>query len=255
MVASIKRFWVLLPSYLLVVASFAPSSIRQSPVHASTSALENDKFKRDLEEKSRRIARGGGGETVAGAVLGGLLLGPFGALFGATVGSNLGASKAVDRAREEELDRLGVTPEMLKTAQDCAENLERSIEGLKATQDALSTQQSLARMLDREAETMYEKAKVALGAGDEDQAKQFLFQRTQTQNKLKGVLIQCAEAKKRLETMEENVSSIGLRAKEVEALMQRTISAKSTQDLGLSSEFSLPAEDPLLRKFKDAGIN
>ena len=104
------------------------------------------------------------------------------------------------------MERLGVTQEMLDTARDCGLALERSMEGLKATQDSLQTQQSFARMLDRDAEAIYEKAKAAVEAGDEDKARDLLFQRTQMQEKLKGVLIQCAEAKKRLETMEENAN-------------------------------------------------
>jgi len=49
---------------------------------------------REMEESAERKAiqnaRGGGGETAAGAILGGLVLGPFGALFGASIGSSLG---------------------------------------------------------------------------------------------------------------------------------------------------------------------
>jgi phage shock protein A len=221
----------------------------------STLVLQNGKFERDIEENSRRKAQGGTGETLAGAVLGGMLLGPFGALFGAQIGANLGANKALEKARKEEMKRLGVTEEMLNTAQDCGLALERSIEGLKATQDSLQTQQSFAKILDRDASDLYDKAKAALEANNEEQAKDLLFARSQVQEKLKGVLIQCAEAKKRLETMENNVAAIERRAKEVEALLQRTIAAKVTTDLTMDSmDFSLSREDPLLKKFRDAGI-
>ena len=41
--------------------------------------LYNDKFNRDIEERSLRKAQGeGAGEMAAGAILGGLVLGPFG---------------------------------------------------------------------------------------------------------------------------------------------------------------------------------
>jgi len=217
--------------------------------------LQLNKFDRDIEENSRRKAQGGAGETVAGALLGGLLLGPFGALFGAQIGAGFGANNAVDRARKEEMQRLGITKEMLATAQEVGVALERSIEGLKATQDSLATQQQFARMLDRDAEETYEKAKKALQEGNEAKAKDLLFERTQTQEKLKGALLQCAEAKKRLEQMESNVAAIERRAKEVESVMQRTIAAKTTQDLSDFDSFSLASEDPLLKKFKDAGID
>ena len=241
----------------LLVSSFAPNVVSRKASLASRPSqtiLHYNKFQRDLEENSRRKAKGGAGETVAGAVLGGLLFGPFGALFGAQIGSGVGANNAMDRTKKEEMQRLGITQEMLDTAQDCGMALERSREGLKATQDSLATQQSYARMLDRDCEELYDKAKVALEAGDEERAKDLLFERNQTQEKLKDALRQCAEAKKRLEKMEENVRAIERRAKEVEAMMTRVVASKSTVDL-VDTDFSLAAEDPLLQKFKDAGIN
>jgi len=226
--------------------------------HSANSFKEN-KFQRDIEERSRQAAKGGAGETVAGAVLGGFLLGPFGALFGAQIGAGFGANNAQNRARKEEMERLGITDEMLASAQECGLALERSMEGLTAVQDSLNTQQSFARILDKDADELYDKAKRAMETGDEEQAKKFLFDRTQTQKKLKEVLLQCVEAKKRLEQMESNVASIERRAKEVEALLQRTIAAKTTQKFSTEdlspSAFELSTEDPLLKKFRDAGIN
>ena len=46
---------------------------------SSGTRLYSDKFNRDLEERSYRRAQGeGAGEMAAGAILGGLVLGPFG---------------------------------------------------------------------------------------------------------------------------------------------------------------------------------
>ena len=256
-------------TFLLMLSFWPPKEAFTPPVQRrhysdvssslSTIILHDNKIQRDLERRSRENATGGTGETVAGAVLGGMLLGPFGALFGAQIGAGFGANNAIDRARKEEMKRLGVTEEMLATAQECGLALERSNEGLQATQDSLRTQQSLARMLDKDAADIYDKAKKALEDGNEERAKDLLFQRNQTQDKLKGVLLQCAEAKKRLEQMEDNVAAIERRAKEVEALLQRTIAAKSSQDISASDlpsvDFALSTEDPLLKKFRDAGID
>ena len=63
----------------------------------------------DIERAGRQKAKGGVGETAAGAVLGGLLLGPFGALFGAQIGAKIGAVNAVDKAKKDEMARLGVS--------------------------------------------------------------------------------------------------------------------------------------------------
>lgn len=44
-----------------------------------TLIVQDQRLNREIDENSRRKAQGGGmGETVAGAVLGGLILGPFG---------------------------------------------------------------------------------------------------------------------------------------------------------------------------------
>ena len=49
--------------------------------HPHATGLFNEKFNRDIEERSRQRAQGeGGGEMAAGAILGGLLGGPFGTI-------------------------------------------------------------------------------------------------------------------------------------------------------------------------------
>jgi phage shock protein A len=175
-------------------------------------------------------------------------------LFGASIGSNFGARKAASRAREEEMQRLGLTQEMLDMAQDAGLSLEQGNEGLKATQDSLETQQRWARMLDADATELYEKAKLAMTEDREEDARQFLLKRTEIQDKLREVLLNCAEEKKRLLKLHENVAALERRAVEVDALMRRNVSAKTIEessDLGLS----LTVEDSLMRKFKDLGID
>ncbi len=227
----------------------------------STSLYENsnkNRYDKELETqaelKAREKAMGAGaGETAAGAILGGLVLGPFGALFGASLGSSLGASRAVDKAKKEELERMGITQEMLESTKEMGLALERGMEGLKATQDSLSTQQRFAARLDLDAERFYDDAKKALEDGDETKAKQLLMKRNDVQEKLKKVLVNCAEEKRRLEKMQDNVRAIEDRAVEMESLLKRNIGAKALMDS--SDQFSLAAEDPLLQKFKDMGID
>lgn len=51
-----------------------------APAFRPTVAVRGQQWDQEIEENSRRKATGSGmGETAAGAVLGGLLLGPFGA--------------------------------------------------------------------------------------------------------------------------------------------------------------------------------
>jgi len=220
--------------------------------------LKSNRLNRELDESSRRRAasQGGGGaaEIGAGVLLGGLIGGPFGALFGASIGANMGSKRALDRARKEEMDRMGVTEDMLKMAEEVGADLERGIDGLKATRNSLETQQAFARRLSSNEEDLYEKAKDALNRGDEEQAKKYLFDRQQLQQKLKKVLLACVEDKKRLETMERNVQILEERAMEVEAMLRRSVGAKTMRDTVGSETFALDNEDPLLKKFRDAGL-
>ncbi len=236
-------------------AAFAPSPSRSTSF--DNIVLYDNRLDRELDEASRRRAasKGGSGaaETAAGILLGGLVGGPFGALFGASIGANMGSKRALDRARKEEMERMGVTEDMLRMAQDIGADLERGIDGLKATRNSLETQQSFARRLSSNEEDLYEKAKSALDRGDEEQAKKYLFDRQQLQQKLKKVLLACAEDKKRLETMERNVQILEERAMEVESLLRRSVGAKTMQDV-MGDQFALEDEDPLLKKFRDAGI-
>jgi hypothetical protein len=216
--------------------------------------LQSDKFNRDLEERSRQRAAGqGGGYGVGGAVLGGLLFGPFGMLFGSQIGASLGAQNALNKARQEELARMGINQEMLDTAQEIGFALSQSVEGLEATKQSLQTHQSLARRIDREVEEVYEKAKSAMTENDEETARKWLLKRNELQENLKNVLKTCVDEKGRLARMEDNVKALEKRAMEVEALLQRTVGAKARQDS--FSDFSISTDDPLLQKFKDMGID
>jgi hypothetical protein len=151
----------------------------------------------------------------AGAILGGLIGGPFGAFFGAQIGANLGVQTALSKAKTEEMERLGITQEMLDAAKDIGLALQQSMEGMEATKESLRTHQSLARILDRDATELYEKATVAMADNDEEAARKFLLRRSQEQEKLKKILKLCVEEKKRLEIMENNVSALQKRAMEV----------------------------------------
>eukprot|EP00957_Ditylum_brightwellii_P074760 5681793-Ditylum_brightwellii.AAC.1 len=75
--------------------------------------LYDSKFHKDVKENvtkgtsQEKAKKGGGvGETAAGAILGGLVLGPFGALFGASMGANFGSARVLDRAKKEEMERM-----------------------------------------------------------------------------------------------------------------------------------------------------
>lgn len=153
---------------------------------------------------------------------------------------------------------MGITQDMLDAAQDIGRALERTNEGLKVAVNSLETQQRFARRLDMDANELYERAKEKMSSGDEESARNLLFDRQQMQDKLKQVLVRCAEEKKRIETMESNVSALERRAMEVDSLLRRSVGAKAIQtsaNSDVSSSLSLSHDDPLLRKFRDLGID
>ena len=69
------------------------------------------------------------GGAVGGAVLGGLLLGPFGAVLGGQFGANLGSDRKRARQADAALRKQGITPEMVRMVEECAEGLKGAEEG------------------------------------------------------------------------------------------------------------------------------
>lgn len=189
--------------------------------------------------------------AAAGAIFGGLVGGPFGLLFGAQIGASLGRKKAA----EKEMERLGLTPEMLAAAEECGVALNRAMEGLTASRESLDTLQKLALNLDGQNKNLYKMAEDKIQTGDEDGTRKVLLERKGVQDKLKKTLLQCAEEKDRMEKMQKNVSAIEERGLEIEALLQRSVGAKAmmdTSDTVITMEgLRLEEEDPLLKKFRD----
>ena len=175
-------------------------------------------------------------------------------LFGAQIGANMGARKAIDRARKEEMEKLGITQDMLDAAEEVGLALEQSSEGLSASRASLETQQALARRLESDSDELLRKAKEAIASGDEEGARALLLRRHDDQEKLVKVLKFCSEERKRVKIMEENVEALERRALEVQSLLQRTMGAKARENSSIG-DLSLSSEDPLLQKFKDLGID
>ena len=222
----------------------------------------NDGDLRDeIERSAQRRAyadrsRGGGtGEAVGGAILGGLLGGPFGALFGAQIGRSFGAASTMDRAREEEMKRRGLTPDMLESATEIGAALGQAMQGLSAIRESVETSQRLARNLDMQEKSLYDRAMSAITSGDEESARRLLLERESVKEKLLKVLTSVSEDRKRIAIMEGNVEALEARGLEIESLLRRSVGASSLRDsaeVGLG--LSLEPEDPLLRKFRDLGM-
>jgi len=223
-----------------------------TPLHANKNYYTPDP-EDEYRLRQKAAAKGGGaGELAAGFLLGGLLGGPFGALFGAQIGASFGSARATERERKEEMERLGITPEMAEMAREVGAALERGLEGLEATKEALQTQQQFAKRLNNDMESTYAKAREALASDDEDAARQYLLERENLKDKLTKVLTNCRDEKRRVERMEDNVRALEERAVEVDALLRRSVGATALKDSsdGLGS-LRMEEDDPLLRKFRD----
>uniref|UniRef100_A0A7S2SGT9 Uncharacterized protein n=1 Tax=Eucampia antarctica TaxID=49252 RepID=A0A7S2SGT9_9STRA len=205
--------------------------------------------RRALEGKSSKN-NSGVGETAAGAIMGGLLLGPFGALWGASVGANFGAKNSYEQAKKEELRKMGLSDDILEMARDVAMSLETSERGLLSCEDSLQTMQSIARTQDNQCQTLYEQAKELL-QNDEETARTKLLERTQIQDKMKQTLQKCVDEKRRVVQMRDNIEKLQERAAEIQSLVSRTVQANTSMP---NNDLSLSKEDPLLAKFRDAGI-
>lgn len=165
----------------------------------------------------------------------------------------MGNQRTIDKARMEEMNRKGITPEMLEMANEVGVALKQTTEGLRGLQDSVETQQRLAKSLDRQSESIYERAKSAIEKGDEEQARKFLMEREAIKDKLLKVLKALAEDRKRLAVMESNVEALEARGLEIESLLRRSVGASALKDSSASS-FALEPEDPLLQKFRDLGM-
>eukprot|EP00571_Detonula_confervacea_P005793 CAMPEP_0172327746 /NCGR_PEP_ID=MMETSP1058-20130122/59991_1 /TAXON_ID=83371 /ORGANISM="Detonula confervacea, Strain CCMP 353" /LENGTH=294 /DNA_ID=CAMNT_0013044829 /DNA_START=44 /DNA_END=928 /DNA_ORIENTATION=+ len=223
-------------------------------------SLRNDDLRGEIERAAQRRAyekrtQGGGitGEAVGGAILGGLLGGPFGALFGAQIGGSFGASSQLDKSRNDEMKRKGISSEMLDQATEIGVALRQSVEGLSAVQESVSASQKLAKVLDGREKSIYERAKSAIESGDEEGARRLLLERTTVKEKLLKTLRSLAEERKRMAILESNVEALETRGLEIESLLRRSVGAAALQD-STSIGLSLEPEDPLLKKFRDLGM-
>lgn len=189
-----------------------------------------DEIERAAQRRSNeKRAQGGGitGEAVGGAVIGGLLGGPFGALFGAQIGGSFGASSQLDKARNDEMKRKGISSEMLDQATEIGVALRQSVEGLRATQDSVETSQRLAKSLDRQEKSLYERAKSAIESGDDEDARKLLLERTTVKEKLLKILMSGSEERKRMAILESNVEALETRGLEIESLLRRSVGASA----------------------------
>jgi len=178
----------------------------------------------------------------AGAVAGGLVLGPFGAAIGFMMGKNAGAGKAAQKAAAE---RLGLTPEVMLMIADLDSEVvatKADFENVKDARDGLGRR---LRKLQRDAEEYYTRAKSALAAGNEEGARTALTLRQEALDAIPSVERDLDDAEFRVKTFARAMSAMEERLQEILAMQRRCASASAT-----ASEIAA-VQEPLIQQFRN----
>lgn len=191
--------------------------------------------------------------AIGGAIVGGLLAGPFGAFWGAQLGSSAGTNARAKREQEEQMDRMGLTKEVLEAAQLVAAELAEAEQSLGLVQEAERSQAALVQRLDETMQDMYASAQKALQADDEDGARDILTQRQGVRAKKEAAELELREASKRVAIMQTSVTELAGRATQVEQMMSRSVASRSEINSGSASQPRTASQiyDPLEEKFRD----
>lgn len=255
--AACASVWVAPPRGL------APSSSRCASRHPRNAPIPPSAAFGKGKDVSKIVKDESFGGAVSGAVLGGLLLGPFGAVLGGQFGANFGSDRKRARQADTALRKQGITPDMVKAVEECAEGLRNAEAGLRSAKDSFTLNLEEAAELDAEVETLYEAATTCVTSGDDDGARKYLTKRKQVQTKLGDAKQRATEAKRRVESVERSVATLSSQAKKLESILRENMaSAAETNASEAAAKFGgeqyssagdLEAayEDPLEKKFRD----
>lgn len=199
----------------------------------------------------------GGGDAASvagglgGAVLGGLLLGPFGAVFGAGLGSRWGRREADDNAAIEE---LGLDREMVELAKRVVSELASAAEDRDRVGAVRTDFENRVAQLDLDVTAKYVEAMEALKRDDEDAARQALEAKLSLQGRLDRARAELAKAEQRFAALDRSVAQLEQRAMEVSRLLERARRASGSERTSLAADASALGvshpKDPLLEKFE-----
>lgn len=160
----------------------------------------------------------------------------------------MGASARQRAALQQQLDAMGVTPEVIATARDLARQVVEAEDSLEIVRRAVDSQASLADVLTEQAAAAYRSAEAALRRGDEAGARAKLEEKRDLALKRSAAEREVAAAREREAAMVTSLDALATRARSVEESIR---AATERGPRGASSAaFELEVDDPLLERFK-----
>ena len=199
-----------------------------------------------------------GGSPVAG-----LSLEPaqLGAIIGGNMGANFGAGKKAARMEDEALRKQGISKEMVQMVTEVAQSLANAEDALKTAKESLKFELEDTLSLEAEANELYNMASAAVQSGDDDTARKHLTERKRVEAKMEDAKRRAAEAKGRVQRVEQSVESLASQAKKLESVLKENMAnaaelnareaAAKFQDAMTPSVTELELDDPLERKFRE----
>lgn len=223
----------------------------------STLMVSDDPFKR-----IGRIAKDKLGQApevnpvLGGAVIGGIIAGPFGMLLGIGAGNSFANQKTA----ETEMQRMGMSKELIAEAQKLAQTLQDAQAASKASVDARETLKQRSLSLDQTYEQLQDRARECLKDGDEDGARAALQDRQKVGKQRDDAVLEFRAARERVERIDRDVSVLKQKVEDFDALILRSARAQQQQQVqGNSFEYEVPPsvaaempltqQDPLLDRF------
>lgn len=179
---------------------------------------------------------------IGGALLGGLALGPFGAILGVSMAS----SAAEQRDQEKILASKGITKELLREASTLADTLAEAKIALSLTEDTMTSAKARYKDLGENEESLYEKAKKCLTDQDEDGARAALAMRETVKAQQEQAMSRYRDATVSFERAASNVKMLEGKVFEMESYMNRLMQNESPDSRPY--EAAAPV-DPLLARF------
>ena len=184
--------------------------------------------------------------SAVGAIVGGTVLGPFGAIMGAAVGRDIAFNNQLGKTK-----RGNDENSLLQMCTYMEEEVQRAQNTLLDITELRDNEKKRAVALNKESAGLYELAKEVVANGDDVAGKKFLTKRQEVMEKCKDVVRNVSNIEAEIKKQEMNVNKLKDKLVEVASVYERELEAKESlqQQEQLGQDDALI--DPLEKKFRD----